>query len=77
MEWCARFARAYEYGHNRIKLPSWQLGRFAHAYADLCEVEDWSLGAFHAAWHNGEFEPDSLNCWHRRSWFNAIEKRVA
>lgn len=78
MTWAERYARAYEVGHNLFRLPSWQLGRFAHAYADLTEDEpNWTVTFFHDAWDAGEFEPDTMGRYHHRSWFTELETRVA
>lgn len=78
MQWSEHYARAVEVGHNWFRLPSWQLGRFAHAYADLVEEEPWwTVTQFHDAWDSGEFAPDSIGRYHHRAWFDGVEKRVA
>lgn len=75
--WGARWARAWQYGHNTLRMPTPELAGFAHGYADLCEEMWLSLGIFYAMWDTGEIEPDHLGRYHHRDWFNGIEKRVA
>lgn len=77
MKWAKLYASAYQYGHNVLRVPSWQLGRFAHAYADINEDEVWGLGKFSQAWFAGEFEPDSIGRYHHKRWFYETEERVA
>lgn len=77
--WGQRYGRAYQYGHNVLRLKSWELSRYAHAYADITEAEEWTNRAFGRLWLAGEFEPDSIGHYHHKSWFaqQATKSRIA
>jgi hypothetical protein len=75
--WEERWSHAFQFGHNKLRMKTWVLGRFAHAYADLTDTEVWTLRRFAHEWESGEFEPDSIGRYHHRSWFDGTEKRVA
>jgi hypothetical protein len=71
--WSDRWAEAYSFGHNVVKLRNGRLAHFANAYADICEeVEalalddlEMTLEAFWLLWDGGNSFFGTVNeDWH-------------
>lgn len=65
--WDARWARAYEDGHNNRGLRGKRLAHYAHAYADACEEANQCLSLlfFYFCWQHGDvYEGTAGEHWH-------------
>jgi hypothetical protein len=60
--WSQHWSRAYEYGHNVLRLRNGRLTHFANAYADIAEEAEavapeleMTLEAFALQWERGDY----------------------
>lgn len=63
--WSERYWMAYQYAHNVRRVQSWEIARFARAYADVTDDNPMSMHRVWVLWESRSLAPDGMGTYHQ------------